>query len=371
MIVFLVPIGIFYTFSHLTDANLFALLYVIFGSYFASVMIRIVIVVTPGACALAGIALNVILTSYCDSLVSSMTTSAQTTPQAPPTEPTIDQIDQHDNTMPSPPSGLRRNTSNINFFMAFVVLFFIAALCGFFVHHMTYVTSVAYSSPTIILMSQGPQGRVIFDDYREAYSWLKHNTPENSKILSWWDYGYQIAGMAQRTTIVDNNTRNSTQIATAGLILAAPEERSYEVMRMYDIDYLLVVFGGRVGYSSDDMNKFLWIVRITAGIYPEIVEGNYYTSTGQYKIDNEATPTLRNSMMYKMSYYRAKESGMYQDRARNQIPGDFDIKFKYVEEAFTSSNWMLRVYRVKKSQEYPGVMEKLEIEQELARVVGK
>lgn len=28
-----------------------------------------------------------------------------------------------------------------------------------------------------------------------------------------WDYGYQIAGMADRTTLVDNNTWNNTHIA--------------------------------------------------------------------------------------------------------------------------------------------------------------
>ena len=45
--------------------------------------------------------------------------------------------------------------------------------------------------------------RIIFDDFREAYWWLRHNTPENSKIMSWWDYGYQISSMANRTILVN------------------------------------------------------------------------------------------------------------------------------------------------------------------------
>jgi dolichyl-diphosphooligosaccharide--protein glycosyltransferase len=32
--------------------------------------------------------------------------------------------------------------------------------------------------------------------------------------LSWWDYGYQMSAMANRTVIVDNNTWNNTHIAT-------------------------------------------------------------------------------------------------------------------------------------------------------------
>jgi hypothetical protein len=31
-------------------------------------------------------------------------------------------------------------------------------------------------------------------------------------------------------------------------------------MRSLDVDYVLVVFGGAIGYASDDINKFLWMV---------------------------------------------------------------------------------------------------------------
>ena len=36
--------------------------------------------------------------------------------------------------------------------------------------------------------------------------------------MSWWDYGYQIAGMANRTTLVDNNTWNNSHIAMVSQI---------------------------------------------------------------------------------------------------------------------------------------------------------
>jgi asparagine N-glycosylation enzyme membrane subunit Stt3 len=34
--------------------------------------------------------------------------------------------------------------------------------------------------------------RILFDDFREAYWWLRMNTPEDAKVMSWWDYGYQV-----------------------------------------------------------------------------------------------------------------------------------------------------------------------------------
>lgn len=36
--------------------------------------------------------------------------------------------------------------------------------------------------------------RLILDDFREAYYWLRQNTPDHARVMSWWDYGYQIAG---------------------------------------------------------------------------------------------------------------------------------------------------------------------------------
>jgi dolichyl-diphosphooligosaccharide--protein glycosyltransferase len=77
--------------------------------------------------------------------------------------------------------------------------------------HCTWVTSNAYSSPSVVLASQNQDGsQHIIDDFREAYYWLRQNTPETAVVMSWWDYGYQIAGMADRPTLVDNNTWNNS-----------------------------------------------------------------------------------------------------------------------------------------------------------------
>ena len=47
------------------------------------------------------------------------------------------------------------------------------------------------------------------------------------------------------------------------------------------------------------------MVRIAEGVWPdEVKEKDFFTAAGHYKVDNEATPTMRNSLMYKMSYYR-------------------------------------------------------------------
>jgi len=168
-----------------------------------------------------------------------------------------------------------------------------------FVTHCTWVTSNAYSSPSVVLASRMPDGsQHIIDDYREAYQWLRQNTKEDAKIMSWWDYGYQIGGMADRPTLVDNNTWNNTHIATVGKAMSSREEVSYPIMRQHEVDYVLVVFGGLLGYSGDDINKFLWMVRIAEGICPdEVKERDFFTARGEYRVDSEATETMKNSLM--------------------------------------------------------------------------
>merc|ERR1739838_1135821 len=105
-----------------------------------------------------------------------------------------------------------------------IVVVAVLMLLMLFALHCTWVTSNAYSSPSIVLASYNNDGsRHILDDFREAYFWLQMNTPHHSRIMSWWDYGYQIAGMANRTTLVDHNTWHKSQIAMVGKAMRSHE----------------------------------------------------------------------------------------------------------------------------------------------------
>ena len=50
------------------------------------------------------------------------------------------------------------------------------------------------------------------DDWLVAMSWIKENTPEDAIIASWWDYGYWITTLSERTTLADNATLIDWQI---------------------------------------------------------------------------------------------------------------------------------------------------------------
>lgn len=339
MMVFMFPVGLYYCFAKLTDENIFIILYGVLSIYFAGVMVRLMLVLAPVMCILSGIAVSSLLDIY------------------------MPQVDQDSPTYANAQTAAQEKKKaklEGNYFMrGQIASAFVAMMTLFLVtytFHCTWVTSEAYSSPSIVLSARAHDGsRIIFDDFREAYYWLRHNTPEDAKVMSWWDYGYQITAMANRTILVDNNTWNNTHISRVGQAMASSEDRAYEIMRELDVNYVLVIFGGLTGYSSDDINKFLWMVRIGGSTEKgsHIKEHDYYTPTGEFRVDREGSPVLLNSLMYKMCYYRfgqvyteGGKPGGY-DRVRNVEIGNKDFELDVLEEAYTTEHWIVRIYKVK------------------------
>ncbi|KAL3317093.1 Dolichyl-diphosphooligosaccharide--protein glycosyltransferase subunit stt3b [Cichlidogyrus casuarinus] len=313
------PAGVWFCFKNLTDERVFIVLYAIFASYFSGVMVRLILTLTPIVCVFAAIAFSRFFEVCLVEDTSKLSDS-----------------DSSETDRSKPKRASRQNNANsttgdeiFGFSIKHILMMVGIYVLLLFVMHCTWVTSNAYSSPSVVLASYRQDGsKVIIDDFREAYFWLQMNTPTDAHVMSWWDYGYQIAGMGNKTTLVDNNTWNNSHIALVGKAMASNETESYKLMQSLDVDYVLVIFGGLLGYSGDDINKFLWMV----------------------------TKTMADSLMYKLSYYRFADlkvdprgpTGF--DRARNVEIGMKNIKLTHLEEALTTENWIVRIYRVKKPQ---------------------
>ena len=232
-------------------------------------------------------------------------------------------------------------------------------LCGvvfmmlFYLVHCIYMAADFFSSPSVVMVSKDPTTgqKHVIDDFREAYTWLRSNAPPDAKVGSWWDYGYQTTSMAERTVLVDNNTWNNTHIATVGKAMGSDEETAWRIFKDLDTDYVLVLFGGLMGYSGDDINKLIWMVRIASGEYPEIQESNYM-SRGRLAVDVTATKTMTDSLMFKLCYYKFHKAtihargGAGYDPVRRSTVAQEVNSLQYFEEAFTSKNWLMRIYRV-------------------------
>lgn len=335
------PAGLWYTIKDYDSAKIFLVIYAAFSCYFSGIMVRLILTLTPVVCMLGGIAMSVTFDHYLKD------------------DDTEDEIEQKPKVAKARAVKAKADETEESektpFAIKMTVIMALFGLLGQFAIHCTYITSNYYSSPSVVLASSRPDGsRNIIDDYREAYYWLRTNTDEDATIMSWWDYGYQISGMANRTTLVDNNTWNNSHIAMVGKAMASNEDDAYTIMQELGVDYVLIIFGGLLGYSGDDINKFLWMVRIAEGEHPnEIKEANYMSKHGHYTVDGDVSKTMKNSLMYKLSYHEFGEMRTHHhhtgyDRVRGVEIGHKNFKLKHMEEAYTTEHWIVRIYRVKK-----------------------
>jgi dolichyl-diphosphooligosaccharide--protein glycosyltransferase len=226
-LIFLFPAGVVLCFRELRDEHVFVIVYAFMGSYFAGVMVRLMLTLTPCVCVAGAVAFSTLLDTYLDPTEPEINDDKPTVEADSATKGKKEDVPAANadatgfgalvdssalkTALTGAPKGKRATRGVFGLDTRLLVVGNALAMLVFFVHHCTYVTSSAYSSPSVVLASQNQDGsQNIIDDFREAYYWLRQNTPEDSVIMSWWDYGYQIAGFADRPTLVDNNTWNNS-----------------------------------------------------------------------------------------------------------------------------------------------------------------
>jgi dolichyl-diphosphooligosaccharide--protein glycosyltransferase len=113
--------------------------------------------------------------------------------------------------------------------------------------------------------------------------------------------------------VADSTTWNTTHIAAVGRVLVLPEEEARHELHRLGATYVLVVFGGKVAYSNDDLAKLTWMVRSAkeSGLTNEheklFDDRAYFAAAGEFRIDSGVAPALRASLLYRLSYYRFAE----------------------------------------------------------------
>lgn len=215
-------------FRELREEHVFIIVYSLVGSYFAGVMVRLMLTLTPCVCLSAAMVVGKTINTYLDPilpssadadgtihadlladeaprgvpdapLASTTATPAKTkriTRQSAPSTPAVQATPAVPAETYSAPLASKKQPRTVAILggdIRMLAIFTFTTLLGLFVLHCTWVTSNAYSSPSVVLASRSPDGsQNIIDDFREAYYWLRKNTAEDAKILSWWDYGYQV-----------------------------------------------------------------------------------------------------------------------------------------------------------------------------------
>jgi dolichyl-diphosphooligosaccharide--protein glycosyltransferase len=292
--------------SQKTEVRFLVLIYGLSTLYFASVMVRLVLVFTPALALVAGFGLHRMLKA-----------------------------------------ALRHRDT-----LSVVCLITLFVMSLFTCLHSVWFSCYSYSSDQLNFPVRTGHGDVMSDDYREGYRWLWTNTDRNARVMSWWDYGYQIASLGGRACHADGNTNNFTHIGIVGMTMASQEEVSWRLARMLEADYMLVIFGGASGYSSDDVNKFLWMPRIANQTFRNISDELYIPTGDGPMFGPGMTHNMRTAALFKFCYHRFAKfefgRGMPagDDVARRNNMAEIPARLSRFQEAFTTRNWIVRIYRV-------------------------
>jgi len=207
-LVFLALLGLYFAARNLTNQNVFLIVYTLTSLYFAGSMIRLAVVLAPALCALGSLAIVEALKPFMD-----------IAKERPFTRRRV-------RFAPVRPVGK-------GFSLSFaIVLFLLLSL--------TLVRGVeAGYMPTTIACSSMPV-RANVDDWQEALGWMRENLPSDAVVASWWDYGYWISVGANKSTLADNGTLNTTQIAQIGRMFMSNETQALAILKNFKATHVVV-----------------------------------------------------------------------------------------------------------------------------------
>jgi dolichyl-diphosphooligosaccharide---protein glycosyltransferase len=135
--------------------------------------------------------------------------------------------------------------------------------------------------------------RMQVDDWVDAVDWIENNTPKDSVIASWWDYGYWITTLGNKTTLADNATINQTRIQTIAKMLMSEPETATQIAQDLKADYILVYIvadrhngpSGNSFYtlgSGGDESKKQWFMKIGGFQERDYVEDDGFTPNANF-----------------------------------------------------------------------------------------
>jgi len=254
---FFVPVGLFFAVQNPTNRNIFLCIFGLTSVYFAGSMVRLTLLMAPAFSILWAVALVQLLGPFITLMKES----------------------------PVIPRRKIRFEAHVGkeFSGAFIVLAFLLLTFTFVLPSplstFPRVLDHAYSPTTIAAGSipVKPVDPVV--DWINALNWMRVNLKSTDVVASWWDYGYWITTIANKTTLADNGTINSTQIARIGQMFLSNETEAIKILDNYDATYIVVFTtfdrnGNDVGWA--DEGKWRWMARIG-----ELDETDYGNTTEQ------------------------------------------------------------------------------------------
>ncbi|RFA94977.1 STT3 domain-containing protein [Pyrobaculum aerophilum] len=158
--------------------------------------------------------------------------------------------------------------------------------------------SVASQPTQIVTSAVG----FVSDDFLDALMWLKTRLPPYEPVASWWDYGYWISVVGNKTSLADNSTINATQIGKIGLGMMAPPEIGASIFtKQFKTKYILAI----MPYST-------YLITLQTQLVPVLV--HEYPPGGDF---------LKSYWMTRIALENVKEAASILGASPGMSPDDF------------------------------------------------
>jgi dolichyl-diphosphooligosaccharide--protein glycosyltransferase len=181
----------------------------------------------------------------------------------------------------------------------------------------TFYTAVQASyQPATIVTSSIPTvpsagNELKYDDWLQALSWMRQNTPPGSVIFAWWDYGYWITALGDRRTLADNGTQNATQIAIIAQTFLANQTFAIPTLKEYNVSYVAIFITPSSSSSSSSSSaptyqgfgedgKWYWMARIG---------NNTMWNNYKFVFQEKTNPQAQTATYYRVIYNGTKIVG--------------------------------------------------------------
>jgi dolichyl-diphosphooligosaccharide--protein glycosyltransferase len=277
ILIILAPVGVYYALKRLKYKDLFMVLFALTAFYGAGTYIRLMAVMAPAIGILGGFALTSILSNV--SLVVKQ------------------KLDKK-----SRASFLSRGYGIL-----------IIAIVIFAMVPLVYNLRSADHPTMIVSASSGYTSEV--DDWMQALSWMRDNLPPNAIVGCWWDYGYWINIMANKSVIADNSTTNGTQIKLIAQAFLNNETYALSIFKAMKVDYVVVyepwtivsqspLIGLPPWVTIGDFEKSTAMMAIAGYNSSQYIAGvqiNTGTSTVNYPLP--AGPLAYDTTLYQLLFY--------------------------------------------------------------------
>jgi dolichyl-diphosphooligosaccharide--protein glycosyltransferase len=282
--------GFFFILRNLNNRNLFLLILGLTSIYFASSMVRLLVLVAPIFGLLAGIGIIGILKPF------------NTLLKEPPKILTKKKYSlEH----------VGKEFSGTTLFLIFLILmtnFAFSPQTG----GMPRVYRQAYTPITITAGSLSLVPNEPVRAWMDALEWMKSNLSPTTAVCSWWDYGYWLTILGNVTSLCDNATINTTQIGLVGRVYMSNETQAVRILKeqfngphgppTYILVFTTFASTGQDYSVGGDEGKWMWMARIANSsrtvreLYAQewgVWEYKEWTnSTGQYNTFGNATASV-------------------------------------------------------------------------------